>query len=714
MKTPLLIATLVSTGLAATGVEAADEVEGAEPPINEIEFGIGSVSDDSWKFGRYNGLYQKGPYFIGDINTQDINEDGEYWNVRGTNLGLESRYFRLESGTQGKTDFFFEFDQLPNYINNTGQTPFLSPGSSLLTLPPGFSVPALNNYLRPLEFETDRQRVGAGLDFRIKNFWTFDVAYRHETKNGTNQIGAAIAPDAGPAGGSGVVRETTGALLPEPIDYETDLVDVAFRYARDKTQFAIQYHASLFKNANESLTWENPFPLPGGGYTAAPFGSLALPPDNQLHQISLSGGYQLAKEYNLTGVLSIGRSTQNETFQPYELRGVLPVVDPPQDSLDGEIWTTNAQLRLAYRPSSSFKLTAQYRFDQRDNQTPVDTWLISVADSDIRYPYVNHPESYTRNQFNLTGNWRIGSNSNLGLGYQYDLMYREFATLTDPFDFDTQENKLFARLNIQPHMVWNLALYGEVSDRNLNNYDTPPEENPLISPYYIADRMRDQIGALVEYLPNNNWSFGARAEYDKDDFDQSQYGLVEAETPSFTLEAGYHPSKNVTTYAYYTREEYSSLQKGFNSLIGGSTPLGFWQAKFDDSTDTFGLGGKVAGIGTKWDIGIDLLYNKSNGKIDITDLTSATTSPYPDLKTELASAKLWVQYHQSKNLAYQFSYWYEKYDEDNWAVDDLQVDSLINVPSPSPGTFTDYLLTGEQTLDYKVNVIGVSLVYLFP
>ena len=215
MKTPLLIATLLTTGLAAASVEAADEVEGAELPINEIEFGIGSVSDDAWKFGRYNGLYQKGPYFIGDIYTQDINEDGEYWQVRGTNLGLESRYFRLESGTQGKTGFFFEFDQQPNYINNTGKTPFLNPGSSLLNIPPGFIDDNLNSYLQPLELQTERQRIGIGLDSRLTNFWTIDVAYRHETKTGTSLLGGAVTPDS--AGGAGLLRDTTGSLLPAPV-----------------------------------------------------------------------------------------------------------------------------------------------------------------------------------------------------------------------------------------------------------------------------------------------------------------------------------------------------------------------------------------------------------------------------------------------------------------------------------------------------------------
>jgi MtrB/PioB family decaheme-associated outer membrane protein len=705
MKTPLLIATLLSTGLAVAGVEAADEVEGAELPISKIEAGIGYVSDDAWKFGRYNGLYREGPYIIGDIHTQDINEDGEYWSVRGNNLGLESRYFRLESGTQGKTDFFFEFDQQPNYINNTGKTPFLNPGSSLLNLPPGFIDDNLNSYLQPLETQTERQRIGIGLDSRFTNFWTFDVAYRHETKTGTSLLGGAITPDS--AGGAGLLRDTTGSLLPAPVDYETDLVDVAFRYAKDKAQFAIQYHGSMFKNANDSLTWQDPFDA-----VLQDYGSQALPPDNQLHQLSLSGGYQLAREYNLTGVLSIGRSTQNETFQPYDTVGTnLPL---PRNSLDGEVWQTNAQVRLAYRPSSSFRLDAAYRFDDRDNQTPVDNWNGVVADGSQSYNYENNPESYQHNQFDITGNWRIGSITNLRAGYQYDLMYREFASDTEAFDFDTQENKLFARLNIQPGMAWNLALYGETSDRNLNNFDTVPTQNPYISPYYIADRKRNQVGALVEYLPSNNWNFGVKAEYNIDDYDESQYGLIETETPSFTLDAAYHPSKDITTYAYYTREDVTSKQKGILAVIADVIPVSNWQADFDDSMDTFGLGGKVAGIGGKWDIGLDLVYNKSKGKIDIIDLDNLTTSPYPDLKTELASAKFWTQYNQSKNLSYRFYYWYEDYEADNWAMDDLQAGSLIDMPSAAPGEFTDYLLTGEQTQDYKVHVIGVSLVYLFP
>ena len=482
-------------------------------------------------------------------------------------------------------------------------------------------------------------------------------------------------------------------------------MNAAFRYAKDKAQFAFEYHGSTFKNADESLFWQD-------YYRTTQFGSMALPPDNQMHQLSFNGGYQFSPKYHLTGALSISNSTQNQDFQPYNVP-TIPTSNPlPRDSLDGEVLQANAQLRFTYRPSSKFRLAANYRYDNRDNQTDVDSWIGTVADGLPTYNYDNSPLSYEHNQLELIGNWRTGSKSNLRFGYEYDLMYREYATLTGSENSDNQEHTLFAKFKMQPSMAWNLAMYGEVSDRSLNNYDPPPDEHSLMIPFYVAERQRDQLGLLVEYMPDQAWSFGARAEYNDDSYDEAQLGLIEAETPSFTLDATYHPSKDVTTYAYYTREQVKSKQYGSATTVG-SDPTNPWQADFDDTMDTFGLGSKVAGLG-KWDIGLDLTYNKSKGKIDMTDFGSTTTtSAYPDLKTELASLKLWAQYHQGKNLVYRLSYWYEDYDADDWALDGLEPASLIDRPSPGPSN-TNYLLTGEDTLDYQVNVFGVSVVYLFP
>ena len=151
-KTTLLIIYLLTSGLVSGAALAEDAPSSEEeeplvpaefiskPIINEIELGLGYVSDDAYKFGRYNGLQTQGAFLVGDIKARSFDEDGRFWSVRGTNLGLESRYLRLEGGVQGSHKFFLEYDELPNYKNNTVQTPFTGIGSNNLTLPSGFDI----------------------------------------------------------------------------------------------------------------------------------------------------------------------------------------------------------------------------------------------------------------------------------------------------------------------------------------------------------------------------------------------------------------------------------------------------------------------------------------------------------------------------------------------------------------------------------------------
>ena len=66
----------------------------SKPILNRMELGIGYVSDDAYKFGRYNGLQEEGPFLIGNIDVEEFYEDGRFWNIHATNLGLDSRYLR--------------------------------------------------------------------------------------------------------------------------------------------------------------------------------------------------------------------------------------------------------------------------------------------------------------------------------------------------------------------------------------------------------------------------------------------------------------------------------------------------------------------------------------------------------------------------------------------------------------------------------------------
>jgi len=322
-----------------------------------------------------------------------------------------------------------------------------------------------------------------------------------------------------------------------------------------------------------------------------------------------------------------------------------------------------------------------------------------VADYPLlpRNPVVNRPLSYERNRLDLTANYRINSSMSLRGGYKYDDMSRDYANAERE---DTDENTLFAKWKLRPHADINLALYAEASDRNGSNYRAPVDENPFMRKYYLADRDRSKVGALIDYMPADNLSLSLSADYIEDDYDNSEIGLTEATEPTYTLDVSYQPVRDVTTHAYYTREDVESTQYG----SGTSTNLvRDWKAEFDDKVDTFGIGAKISEIRGKWDVGADLTYSRATGDADLTNLSApGTESQFPDLKTKLTSLKLWALYRYRHNLALKLSYWYEDYDADNWAYDGLQANSLNSI-----------LLLGEETQDYDTSVIAASLIYHF-
>ena len=66
-------------------------------------------------------------------------------------------------------------------------------------------------------------------------------------------------------------------------------------YAGKDGQVDLKYEMSIFDNNYNSLTWQDPF-------NTAAAGSMSLAPDNEFHQLSLTGGYALPYKSRLTGL----------------------------------------------------------------------------------------------------------------------------------------------------------------------------------------------------------------------------------------------------------------------------------------------------------------------------------------------------------------------------------------------------------------------------
>ncbi|MGB5541133.1 MAG: MtrB/PioB family decaheme-associated outer membrane protein, partial [Gammaproteobacteria bacterium] len=554
----------------------------------------------------------------------------------------------------------------------------------------------LNSALLPFDIETTRERIGLGASFIPRRHWKLDVAFRHETRDGIDRIGSVIANGSGGGGGgggggNGLLANATAALLPEPIDYTTRLVDVTLHYARGKGQFEIGYHLSLFDNGEDALTWEDPF-APGTNR----FGRQSLEPDNEYHQLSLTGSYALPYKSQVTAFLSRGRMTQDQAFLPYYYSGL--ITDLPRTSFDAEVWVTTAQLALSSRPVSRLRMNARYRYDERDNDSPVDIYDYIVADDvSIAFPQVqNRPLGYTRNQFDLSANYRINTAMSLRGGYQYDAVSRDYQNAERE---DTEENTLFAKWKIEPHEKVDLDLHAEASTRDGSNYQPPAGDNPALRKYHLADRDRTITGASVTVMPIERVDITASADYIRDDYDNSVIGLTEATRPTWMLDIAWRPHDAVTTHAWYTREDIESRQAGSET----ATTVPDWTADFDDTVYSAGLGTRITGIRSKWDVGADLVYTRTDGEVALANLVpNSTVTPYPDLKTALSTVKLWTQYHYRRDLSWKLGYRYERYRADNWALDNFQANSI-----------PDLLLLAEETPDYDVHIIAASVNYRF-
>ena len=712
---------------------------------NEVELGIGYVNEDSWKFGEFNGLGDKGAYLIGNIDLSSRNRDtARFWGLRGRNLGLSSRNLQFDICTQGRWRFFAEYDQIEKRGNDTGRTIFNGAGSGTLSLPAGFAGIAstdttealraakVNPFLQKLDLKQERKNYIAGFAAELAHGWDAHVKFRHERKDGIRLQGGVF----GNSGGN-----PRSALIPEPVDYETNELEAAVEYATQKWQMRAFYHLSLFSNDNLSVTWPNPYTRSGTltgatGWTAVNsgfptgIGQLALPPDNQAHQLGVNGGYNFSPATRLGYTVALGRMTQDESFLPYAVTPGIVINTPlPRSSLGGKVNTTLASLNVTSRVLPVLTLRGSYTYDERDDKTPQAQYFYIGADTQSPQSGVatnrartNLPLSEKRHLLKVDADYRAFAGIKLNAGYDYDEVRR-----TNEEAAKTKEHtvRVGARRSLS-ETVTGAVSYAHSRRRYDNYVDIPfeasfsPEyratlaagtawdNNPLVRRHPFSNRDRDRLKFNVNASLTQKVALGFAVDFYNDDYKSERNPLLgrqEADGTTYTLDAAFTPSDNVTTYAFYTHDNYQSRQQnrtfssGTKLAAGAEGPFaGDWWIDVDNEADTLGVGFKWTGF-RRIDFGGDLMYTESTGHISP---TGPGALPLPDNKTRLTALQLFAKYQLQKNSWLRLSLLRQLYRESDWAWDYVNPTTMANVIS-----------TGQQSPKYAVSVVGLSYIYRF-
>ncbi|MDH3671578.1 MAG: MtrB/PioB family decaheme-associated outer membrane protein [Gammaproteobacteria bacterium] len=648
------------------------------------EGGIGHVDDDSFKFGEYTGLNEDGAYFIGDAHYRYRGTEAHYFDLDARNLGLDSRSVEVEGGRQGKYDLFLNYDEIPHFISDSAVTPFIGTGEDVLNLPPGWvraptttGMTALPGSLRQVDIETQRERLGLGIRFIPARKWQSSINARHETKEGTQRIAGAFQFDA--------------TQFLQPVDYTTDEFDASATYTGHRLQARFAYYGSQFKNSDESLTFDNPFTSLFG----ADAGQLALPPDNDFHQLLTSVGYEINKKTRLTADLAVGRGEQDENFLAPTVNPAIVVPTLPRGSLDGRVDTTNANIRINSALTDRWQFNAALRHDDRDNKTPQATYAWVNTDSVLAALRTNLPYSFTTDELNLSADYHLAKRTRVSVGFDHEETERTFQEVEE-----TEDRTLWTKISSQAQDNFSLLMKAELSDRSISNYMAVPEifppQNPLMRIYNMADRERVMFGMQVMATPRETVSIGAGVEHAKNDYDRSVIGLLSSDELSVNLDASMQLSEKTSLYVFWNRQQISSKQAGSSTFF--STPN--WLQDEDDTFNATGIGFRHTIVKNKIDIGADYAYVRSRGEITVS--TVVPDPSFPDLETRLNSLKVYVDYRLKENLSLKGTVWYEDYDTDDWQLDGVQPDTIPNV-----------LTLGETSPSYDLYVVGLSIRYRF-
>ena len=691
--------------------EGEDEVATLTKPTNTVEVGIEGVSESSAKFGEYNGLNKSGADAIGNFNIRGGDAYGQgtgttRWEMKGVDLGTTSRSLGVNLSNQGSWEIGIKYDELQHNITDSYQTPLQgSMGGNTFTLGSGFGIintgnpsaktsPATNvnapygtqaltptqkGYFHTEDVHTDRKNTTFSAGYNIEPQWNIKFEFNHLDQSGAKLISSSTdyqnkASGIGLLAGYAPTKEAMQVLM-NPTNYKTDSGSLALNWSGETGHFTGSYNFSLFRDANTSVAFADPFyadpkkasastptytqPYPINGTLLGqpfPMNALSTAPDNQFHQINLNGGYTITPSIKVVGGISYGRNTQNDAYvnQDQMQTGGLP-----KTSLNGVVVTTHADFKLTDQLTKDLTLNTGIKYNERDNRTASSTYKFYDLGG-AQETAINTPLSNKKTQLEFSGDYRINQRQKLHFGYEYEQINRWCDSspsaaqivaasggvpLTNYYSFgsscvqvpESRENKLLANYRLAATedviLTAGYAYARRNADVNSSFYN-PMQANsqgfelPGYVAFFDGSRTENLVKAGLNWQASEKLSIGVNGRYTKDDYDAS-LGVQSGDAWSVNLDSAYNLSENTIASAYFT---YQKRQRDFlndtwghksgasftnpNGLVNGvasSTQTGNgWTNNLESNDATFGLNIKHGGLlANKLDLVGDLVYSLS-------------------------------------------------------------------------------------------------------
>lgn len=701
---------------AACGTAGAQDAD-LTKPSSAISFGVGSWSDDRPQLGIYDGMNENGSYRFFDADLVKRHDaTGTWFTFEGRNLGLDTSRLRAEWLVQGDMGVFLEHNRITRDNPYTFLTGVQGIGTSRLWVPTP-SAPAA--FLTEYRVGTERDLTHIGLSKYISPGLDFRLSVRNEDKSGTRQWGRGGAPE----------------FAVEPIDSNTRQMEAVLSYVTKKYQISGGYYGSWYTNriqlVDTALT------------TGASQYYLSQPLDNEAHQFFVNGGYNFTPATRSTFKVSYSRATQNEHLPTSDIASLSWSGTP--GNLNGRLDTTLVQLGLTSRASSAFSWLANLRYYKSDEKTPqvrvIETTSATTpyqCDGVVTAPYKvcvdNTPLTFETLTAKLEGTYRLMQGFSLIGGIEQTSQDRNIPVNTGTVvaGVDTQRyvpwrsklDETTYRMQLRRSMsdTVNGSIAYLRSERDGSPYTLTNEvESDGINPIHIADRTRDKVRVMVDWMPSEPLTLTFNVEGAKDEYGFSAtrpYGLRDGKAAIYSVDAAYAITDRWQLSAWYTRDNTKATQFGQRAATTGAGSAEK-EAHLEDIGDSLGvaLRGRLM---PNLRVGVDALYSKNVNKYPETVTLDGVTAgaqfptsggqtvvgPLPDIENVITRVKLYAVFAMQKNTDIRFDYIHERWKTDDWSW------MFANGSTFTYGTTTDgtqVIQAPKQTADF----IGVRYIHRF-
>ncbi len=655
-----------------------------EPWHVESTTGLGLLSNDSYKFGEYNGLYKKGGFLIFDIEAMYRDDSANYFTIYANDLGLSTRSVEMEGGKQGQYKVNFEVNNINRYQLDTARTPYS--GTENQTLPSGWvngattsAMTSLPSDLQNINYYTLRRHISVSSNIIQNARWNYDISFKRQTKEGKTPFAATIGT---------TFADAKSAVLAKPIDYTSDRFELTANYNNNSLNGSISFINSVFKNNYQALRWDNAFT------TGANSGQISLEPDNQMQQLMLNSQYRGYNDIILTGTFSVARLTQNQSFLPYTTNTALTPVALPVNSLNARVDVINANANVNWFINKKSKIKLSFEHQEQDNLTKRATYSYVTADNAILGSNrANFPYGFRTQKLKLQSTNSLENDHKIVAGLEYALYDRSYQEVNR-----SAETSIWAKYanKLSSDVHYSLKVKGDTRKANSYNVLTEisPAENSQLRKYNLADKNTLKAVININFEALEALLINLNLESASNRYSNSNVGLAKSNDLAIGLDAQYSISEEITVSAYLQQSLISSTQNG--STSSGDAD---WSAENKDAISTIGIASNYNIIEDQLNIGFDFTHSSAIGKIM---LIGSSADQFPDFVTKRNSMMIYGDYIYDENMTLKLSYRYEEYQEQNWSIDGVTQSSIDNV-----------LTLGNVSPNYKIGVVWASVKYLF-